>query len=58
MCCGLLMLIALVSPYQSQAVSSPKAREHAPERLSSSEAGFLERRIGDVQVLFAKPHWR
>ena len=26
--------------------------------LSSSEAGFRERRIGDVQVLFAKPHWR
>ena len=26
--------------------------------LSSSEAGFLERRIGDVQVLFAKPSWR
>jgi cyclopropane-fatty-acyl-phospholipid synthase len=26
--------------------------------LSSSEAGFLERRIGDVQVLLAKPEWR
>jgi cyclopropane-fatty-acyl-phospholipid synthase len=26
--------------------------------LSSSEAGFRERRIGDVQVLFAKPGWR
>jgi cyclopropane-fatty-acyl-phospholipid synthase len=26
--------------------------------LSSSEAGFLERRIGDVQVLFAKPSFR
>jgi cyclopropane-fatty-acyl-phospholipid synthase len=26
--------------------------------LSSSEAGFLERRIGDVQALFAKPEWR
>jgi cyclopropane-fatty-acyl-phospholipid synthase len=26
--------------------------------LSSSEAGFRERRIGDVQALFAKPHWR
>jgi cyclopropane-fatty-acyl-phospholipid synthase len=26
--------------------------------LSSSEAGFRERRIGDVQVLFAKPHFR
>ena len=26
--------------------------------LSSSEAGFRERRIGDVQVLFAKPSWR
>jgi cyclopropane-fatty-acyl-phospholipid synthase len=26
--------------------------------LSSSEAGFRERRISDVQVLFAKPHWR
>jgi cyclopropane-fatty-acyl-phospholipid synthase len=26
--------------------------------LSSSEAGFRERRIGDVQVLFAKPDWR
>jgi cyclopropane-fatty-acyl-phospholipid synthase len=26
--------------------------------LSSSEAGFREGRIGDVQVLFAKPHWR
>jgi cyclopropane-fatty-acyl-phospholipid synthase len=26
--------------------------------LSSSEAGFRERRIGDVQVLFAKPNWR
>jgi cyclopropane-fatty-acyl-phospholipid synthase len=26
--------------------------------LSSSEAGFRERRIGDVQVLFAKPAWR
>ncbi len=25
--------------------------------LSSSEAGFRERRIGDVQVLFAKPEW-
>jgi cyclopropane-fatty-acyl-phospholipid synthase len=26
--------------------------------LSSSEAGFRERRIGDVQVLFAKGSWR
>jgi len=26
--------------------------------LSSSEAGFRERRIGDVQVLFAKPSFR
>ena len=26
--------------------------------LSSSEAGFRERRIGDVQALFAKPRWR
>jgi cyclopropane-fatty-acyl-phospholipid synthase len=26
--------------------------------LSSSEAGFRERRIGDIQVLFAKPGWR
>jgi cyclopropane-fatty-acyl-phospholipid synthase len=26
--------------------------------LSSSEAGFRERRIGDVQALFAKPGWR
>jgi cyclopropane-fatty-acyl-phospholipid synthase len=26
--------------------------------LSSSEAGFRERRIGDVQTLFAKPEWR
>ncbi len=26
--------------------------------LSSSEAGFRERRIADVQVLFAKPEWR
>jgi cyclopropane-fatty-acyl-phospholipid synthase len=26
--------------------------------LSSSEAGFREHRIGDVQVLFAKPEWR
>jgi cyclopropane-fatty-acyl-phospholipid synthase len=26
--------------------------------LSSSEAGFRERRIADVQVLFAKPKWR
>jgi cyclopropane-fatty-acyl-phospholipid synthase len=26
--------------------------------LSSSEAGFRERRIGDVQVLFAKPDYR
>ncbi len=26
--------------------------------LSSSEAGFLERRIGDVQALFAKQGWR
>ncbi len=26
--------------------------------LSSSEAGFRERRIGDVQVLLAKPGWR
>jgi cyclopropane-fatty-acyl-phospholipid synthase len=26
--------------------------------LSSSEAGFRERRIGDVQVLLAKPKWR
>ncbi len=25
--------------------------------LCSSEAGFRERRIGDVQVLFAKPEW-
>jgi len=25
--------------------------------LSSSEAGFRERRIGDVQALFAKPDW-
>ena len=25
--------------------------------LSSSEAGFRERRIGDVQALFAKPGW-
>jgi cyclopropane-fatty-acyl-phospholipid synthase len=26
--------------------------------LSSSEAGFRERRIGDVQALFAKPGWK
>ena len=26
--------------------------------LSSSEAGFRERRLGDVQVLYAKPDWR
>ena len=26
--------------------------------LCSSEAGFRERRIGDVQLLFAKPGWR
>jgi cyclopropane-fatty-acyl-phospholipid synthase len=26
--------------------------------LSSSEAGFREQRIGDVQALFAKPGWR
>jgi cyclopropane-fatty-acyl-phospholipid synthase len=26
--------------------------------LSGSEAGFRERRIGDVQVLFAKPSFR
>jgi len=26
--------------------------------LSSSEAGFREHRIGDVQALFAKPEWR
>ncbi len=26
--------------------------------LSSSEAGFRERRLGDIQVLFAKPEWR
>ncbi|HET7444242.1 MAG TPA: cyclopropane-fatty-acyl-phospholipid synthase family protein [Solirubrobacterales bacterium] len=26
--------------------------------LSSSEAGFRERRIGDVQALFAKPKWQ
>jgi cyclopropane-fatty-acyl-phospholipid synthase len=26
--------------------------------LSASEAGFRERRIGDVQALFAKPEWR
>jgi cyclopropane-fatty-acyl-phospholipid synthase len=26
--------------------------------LSSSEAGFRERRIGDIQALFAKPDWR
>jgi cyclopropane-fatty-acyl-phospholipid synthase len=26
--------------------------------LSSSEAGFRERRIADVQALFAKPEWR
>lgn len=26
--------------------------------LSSSEAGFRERRIADVQTLFAKPGWR
>lgn len=26
--------------------------------LCSSEAGFRERRIGDVQLLFAKPRWR
>jgi cyclopropane-fatty-acyl-phospholipid synthase len=26
--------------------------------LSSSEAGFRERRIGDVQMLLAKPQWR
>ena len=26
--------------------------------LSSSEAGFRERRIGDVQALFAKPKWK
>ncbi len=26
--------------------------------LSSSEAGFRERRIGDVQALFAKPQWK
>ena len=25
--------------------------------LCSSEAGFRERRIGDVQTLFAKPRW-
>ena len=25
--------------------------------LSSSEAGFRERRIGDIQTLFAKPQW-
>jgi cyclopropane-fatty-acyl-phospholipid synthase len=26
--------------------------------LCSSEAGFRERRLGDVQILFAKPAWR
>jgi cyclopropane-fatty-acyl-phospholipid synthase len=26
--------------------------------LSTSEAGFRERRIGDVQALFAKPEWK
>jgi cyclopropane-fatty-acyl-phospholipid synthase len=26
--------------------------------LSSSEAGFRERRLGDVQALYAKPEWR
>ncbi|MFI5028509.1 MAG: class I SAM-dependent methyltransferase [Solirubrobacterales bacterium] len=26
--------------------------------LSSSEAGFRERRIGDIQAVFAKPEWR
>ena len=26
--------------------------------LSTSEAGFLERRIGDLQILLAKPGWR
>ena len=26
--------------------------------LSFSEGGFAERRIGDVQMLFAKPEWR
>jgi cyclopropane-fatty-acyl-phospholipid synthase len=26
--------------------------------LSSSEAGFAEGRLGDVQILFAKPEWR
>jgi cyclopropane-fatty-acyl-phospholipid synthase len=26
--------------------------------LSSSEAGFRERRLGDVQILYAKPEWR
>ena len=26
--------------------------------LSSSEAGFRERRLGDLQILFAKPDWR
>jgi cyclopropane-fatty-acyl-phospholipid synthase len=26
--------------------------------LSSSEAGFRERRIGDLQALFAKPRWK
>jgi cyclopropane-fatty-acyl-phospholipid synthase len=26
--------------------------------LSSSEAGFRERRLGDLQLLYAKPEWR
>jgi cyclopropane-fatty-acyl-phospholipid synthase len=26
--------------------------------LSSSEAGFHERRLGDLQLLYAKPEWR
>jgi cyclopropane-fatty-acyl-phospholipid synthase len=26
--------------------------------LSSSEAGFRERRLGDLQLLYAKPRWR
>ena len=26
--------------------------------LSTSEAGFLEKRVRDVQMLFAKPRWR
>jgi len=33
-------------------------RRHWDFYLSSSEAGFRERRIGDVQALFVKPGWR